>query len=215
MSLLKMASKGFEPRMRIVNAIDTLVKEKSFEGITIGEICQEAGFARQTFYRYFADKNDAVFWYANLSVREIVAQTGKSITWHEEFLLSSQNVVSSAGFYSAVFRPSRDFNSLPNELIRLTEHEYRKTLNEYIRIEITPALDFQLRLWCRTVMESGIDWLADGLRHSAEEYAAYLDKCVPRDLYEIMNSSVLNRRADIEGADNQPERKPAKSSILL
>lgn len=38
-----------------------LLSEKTFEEITVNELCQEAGVRRATFYKHFEDKNDFLF----------------------------------------------------------------------------------------------------------------------------------------------------------
>lgn len=42
-----------------------LLTEKSFDGITVNEICERAGYPRATFYNYFNDKYDLLnyLWY--------------------------------------------------------------------------------------------------------------------------------------------------------
>ena len=42
----------------ICKAFKALLEKKSFEGITVNEICQEAMVHRTTFYKYFTDKYD-------------------------------------------------------------------------------------------------------------------------------------------------------------
>lgn len=42
----------------LYEALSNLLTEKSYEDITITEICNEAGVHRVTFYKHFSDKND-------------------------------------------------------------------------------------------------------------------------------------------------------------
>ena len=39
-------------------ALSELLKEKSFEDLTVLEICEKAGIHRATFYKHFVDKYD-------------------------------------------------------------------------------------------------------------------------------------------------------------
>lgn len=52
---------------RVLTAFGTallnLLCEKSFESITVGEICTAADYPRATFYNYFDDKNDMLNYY--------------------------------------------------------------------------------------------------------------------------------------------------------
>ena len=47
-----------------------LLKEKSFESITIKEICNKANYPRATFYNYFEDKYDLLEFYFEFSLKK-------------------------------------------------------------------------------------------------------------------------------------------------
>ncbi|KRM96071.1 hypothetical protein FC19_GL001139 [Liquorilactobacillus aquaticus DSM 21051] len=49
-----------------------LLKEKEFDKITIKEITNKAGIARQTFYRNYVDKNDIVQKYVDIIFSDFV-----------------------------------------------------------------------------------------------------------------------------------------------
>lgn len=48
----------------IFEALMILMEEKPYEKITVSDIVDKAGIARQTFYRNFNDKNEVIFEYA-------------------------------------------------------------------------------------------------------------------------------------------------------
>jgi hypothetical protein len=48
----------------IFEALMLLMDEKPYEKITVSDIVEKAGIARQTFYRNFKDKNEVIFEYA-------------------------------------------------------------------------------------------------------------------------------------------------------
>ena len=45
----------------VFDSIETIVKEKEIDSISISDITSEAEISRGTFYTYFKDKNDAIF----------------------------------------------------------------------------------------------------------------------------------------------------------
>lgn len=45
---------------KIVEALITLMQEKSYESITIVELCKEADISRKTYYRYFYEKSEVL-----------------------------------------------------------------------------------------------------------------------------------------------------------
>ncbi len=46
-----------------VEALFQLIQQKTFEEITISELCKQANLDRRTFYRNFKDKNDVLLFY--------------------------------------------------------------------------------------------------------------------------------------------------------
>ena len=57
------SEKSAKRQAHIANCLQQLLQEKSYDDISITELCQKAEVPRSVFYRYFADK-DAVLWFA-------------------------------------------------------------------------------------------------------------------------------------------------------
>src|SRR5437588_12225793 len=49
-------------RGRLEQAALALYGERGFEQTTVAEIAQRAGLTERTFFRYFADKREVLFW---------------------------------------------------------------------------------------------------------------------------------------------------------
>jgi AcrR family transcriptional regulator len=66
----KMSQKTVKPNRQVLRtkswifeAVMLLMEEKPYSKITVSDITEKAGIARQTFYRNYADKDDVVFEY--------------------------------------------------------------------------------------------------------------------------------------------------------
>lgn len=70
-------------------ALIDLLREKSYEQITVTDLCRQAGHARQTFYKYFADKEALLEYLANslylmyLAHRDYREREGFFAFWYE------------------------------------------------------------------------------------------------------------------------------------
>lgn len=64
-----------ETNKRIRDAIEKLVQEKSYESITIREICKEAGISIGTYYKHYQSKDDIIFQ----TIKNSAAKTGYEI----------------------------------------------------------------------------------------------------------------------------------------
>lgn len=66
-----------EARRRLEQAALQLYRERGFEQTTVAEIAERAGLTERTFFRYFADKREVLFWgqdrLRDLYVRAIAA----------------------------------------------------------------------------------------------------------------------------------------------
>jgi AcrR family transcriptional regulator len=66
-----------DARGRLVKAAIDLYGERGFDNATVADIAERAGLTKRTFFRYFADKREVLFWGAReleeLFVREVAA----------------------------------------------------------------------------------------------------------------------------------------------
>lgn len=54
------------------NALESLLKTKQFEKITVDQICEEALLHRSSFYRYFHDKYDLLEHLMNNRIKQVI-----------------------------------------------------------------------------------------------------------------------------------------------
>jgi AcrR family transcriptional regulator len=75
-----------DARGRLQQAALTLYGERGFENTTVAEIAGHAGLTRRTYFRYFADKREVLFWGSEalqeLFVAEVVAAPASAPPLH-------------------------------------------------------------------------------------------------------------------------------------
>ncbi|WP_373483330.1 TetR/AcrR family transcriptional regulator [Acetobacterium sp.] len=64
-SMLKQKLNRMENKSKILEATVRLLKEKGIEKVTVRNVCEEAGIAVGTFYYYFQNKDDLMFYFVS------------------------------------------------------------------------------------------------------------------------------------------------------
>ncbi len=66
------------------DAFTALLMEKSFDRITVQEICERAMVRRTTFYQHFDDKQDFLIWFIREMQRDFISRSGLGIGGHDD-----------------------------------------------------------------------------------------------------------------------------------
>jgi AcrR family transcriptional regulator len=62
-----------DARSRLQQAALALYGERGYEQTTVAEIAERAGLTKRTFFRYFTDKREVLFWGSELLEQQMVA----------------------------------------------------------------------------------------------------------------------------------------------
>jgi AcrR family transcriptional regulator len=65
-----------DARGRLQQAALTLYGERGFDNTTVAEIAEHAGLTKRTFFRYFADKREVLFWGSEALEELFVTEVG-------------------------------------------------------------------------------------------------------------------------------------------
>ena len=177
-------------KTRFSDAILVLCENKPLSKITIGDLLEKTGAGRQTFYRYFLDKNDLVQW-TFLNKILYLSPDGKDFyyCWLEYYtqLTQHRNFLAQAG---AVIGQ----NCLFNYMLECSENWYQKQYYNYYGEKNLPRdVAYAVRFHAYGVVSSIIDWAKSGEEISPETLALWTCNCIPgplraypfiRDLFE-------------------------------
>jgi AcrR family transcriptional regulator len=62
-----------DARARLLESAMALYGERGYEETTVAEIAERAGLTKRTFFRYFTDKREVLFWGSELLEQQMVA----------------------------------------------------------------------------------------------------------------------------------------------
>jgi AcrR family transcriptional regulator len=108
-----------------VQAALQLYVERGYEQTTVAEIAKMAGLTERTFFRYFADKREVLFWGAG-AIQELLVNTVAMAPESEAPIATIRSAIEAAG---AVFQERRDGSMLRQSVIALnTELQERELI---------------------------------------------------------------------------------------
>lgn len=187
--------KDVKPKLRIVRAIVDLGDAIPFSKMTVRDICEKAEISRQTFYRHFKDKYDALNWYDRRLNQDVSQLIGSNMTWEDLGRTVLLNAYTERKFYVLCLRSAEDHNSLLPSVIRFYYNEWRKVLSSLPGFTITDEIDFQLKAWSRAGAEMAAEWILGGCEMPVDEMAALMTSCVPKRLREEVDCRIAGCRA--------------------
>lgn len=179
----------FDLKVRTFDALDRLTVSKSFDKISVTQICTEAGVSRATFYRHFSDKFSIPQWYLDFAWAHGVHEIGRTLSWREGYYITEADVAKHRDFFRRVAR-SNDYNAIDNYAPRERRKNLAETLTVYRGKVITERMKFQIDATIELECHLMPKWHYGDYDVSLEEICTWMADAVPRDLFKILNTPV-------------------------
>jgi len=196
---------NFEIKMGVLNAMTELMKDTPFDKLTIASICQAAHISRTTFYRYFDDKFSVPQWHARYAFMQGTNEIGRTLSWYEGYYITELLMTEQLDFYAAVSK-SNDYNAIDNYSPRTRRQTFYETVTEYKHLELTEQMRFEIDAIVESETHLFPKWHNGAYECTLEEACAWMVKCVPNDLYELLKTPTNPRRVGFVGLSGHPLR---------
>lgn len=154
----------------IVKALTELMNEKSFEDISITEICNRAGVSRMSYYRNYYSKQDILYVYLE-DISKNFADETHALTSINEY--TNKNVI------KYLFNYFNRYEFFVKILIKANlTSMLLEALNKYLEKEIgkkdLPGNEvYHMYSYAGALYNVYIKWIENGMKESVEEIAEY------------------------------------------
>ena len=181
----------------IAYAFKDLLKEKTFNKITVNDIAKECDINRQTFYYHFQDIRDLVEWTCLDEVDNILKKKDECEWWEDKFLLIFEIMKDEKVFVKNIYH-SVSSEILRNNLYRLVypiiydeivEKSKGRNLREEDKKFIT---DFYKYAFVSIVL----NWIDNGMNENPEEIVSKVSDLVTGTINHACLS--MNKETHIE-----------------
>ena len=147
-----------------------LMLEKSFDKISVIDICRGCGMNRKSFYYHFKDKYDLVNWIFYMDFISMITTRSYSRGW-ELLEVVAELFYKDQGFYRAAFRIEGQ-NSFKDYL-----HESMIPIASFYLSDISDREDDEelfMGMFCEAYISIIEQWLQNGCRQTPEEFSGRL-----------------------------------------
>lgn len=150
-------------KLAIADAMKSLMREKSFGKISVGDICERCGMNRKSFYYHFRDKYDLVSWIYDIEFYTLIQQRDCG-SWIEVMEEICRYLYSEREFYINAFMVTGQ-NSFC-DYFKQTISELWQTFSD------EPAFETSVYLYISEALTATIIcWLREG-RYNADEFTS-------------------------------------------
>ena len=155
------------------DALIKLLSKKPLSRITVNDIVEECGLARQTFYYHFRDIYDLLEW---------TIETGASEELKKEECLNGKerlNVI-----LSAAQKNEKAFHNIYISIGREPlENYFEQIKSAYANTNVPPEeAEFLVSFYTKGLTCLLLDWIRDGMKLSAKEFTSKIDLLFKKEL---------------------------------
>ena len=181
------AGKQEKTKYKLAASMKECMKQMPVDKITVKNIVEGCGVARQTFYRNFLDKYDLINWYFDKLVLQSFEQIGMGHTVGESLTQKFEFIVDEKVFFTEAFR-SDDRNSLKEHDFELILEFYSNLIFQKTGRRPDAETSFLLEMYCRGSIYMTVKWLLGGMKFPPAQLAKQLVLGMPEKLVQLFTN---------------------------
>lgn len=161
-------------RERILNALETLLEQKTLSEISVIEIVNICNLSRQTFYRHFEDVYELILY---LFETKVLGFQSLKITKDFKFACTTsfRCMREHPKLYRQIFINEKE-DIITDQILRWTLHRNIEFIPEKER---TPKIMYALEFYWTAYVYMMIKWIASGMKETPEHLGEYVNDCLP------------------------------------
>lgn len=168
---MAVTGKQEKTKYKLAESVKECMKTAPVDKITVKNIVEGCGVARQTFYRNFLDKYDLINWYFDKLVLQSFEQIGMGHTVGESLTQKFEFILIEKVFFTEAFR-SDDRNSLKEHDFELILQFYTDLIARKTSQPLGQELQFLLEMYCQGSVYMTVKWVLGGMKDTPLEGVA-------------------------------------------
>lgn len=182
--------RGEAIQYKLADAARRCMRDTPVDSLTVSRIVREAGVARQTFYRHFADKYDLINWYFDKLLLESFEHMGSGRTVREGYERKFAFIRQERVFFRAAFRSNAQ-NSLRDHDLELILRFFTDLIRSKTGQSPDEDMAFLLEAYCCGAIAMTVKWVLGGMPDSPALLAFRMVRAFPAPLAELFRQHGL------------------------
>ena len=172
---------AIDTKQLLADAMMKLIKEKSFDSITVKSLCEATGASRQTFYNHFFDKYDLIVWICRKQYKELWTSFEERRLSFRECMLDVYRLMDRNQEFYRIVMDIEGPNGFRDFLFRFTENYYRSAIKKR-GIPLDGRLDYAVSFTTIGTIEMAAKWIREDYSLTPEEMIENQLLCCPEHL---------------------------------
>lgn len=186
----------YRTKERIYTAVIELLKLKSFDQITIKDICERATISRSGFYLHYLDKYDLVEQYQlefMSHVNQFIYEAIEGNTPMEKIMINLLYFFKDDGTLLGLLISDKGSIEIQNQVKKTLQQNALRNIITHTNLSFDTEIE---RHYCITFFSNAMfgliqDWINRGQKETPEEIVKILDRLIPYKL-SLSKPSLLN-----------------------
>lgn len=181
-----MMEKNETTKYKLADAVKECMRTTPVEEITVRQIALRGGMTRQTFYRYFRDREDLINWYFDKLLNESFREMGRGGTINDGLVRKFRFIRKENLFFSAAFRADTQNNLREYDFQKIYSF-YRDLFREKTGGELSGELKELLEMYCQASVFKTVKWVLTGMEAKEEKLAEIMIDAMPEKLGRLFD----------------------------
>lgn len=166
----------------LANALRALLKEKTFENITIEDILEKSGASRSTFYRHFQDKYSLMNWVYMEEVEGIIKKNPDQSQSINILIDSARFMKKNEDYFSQIIKYQGQNCFMEFIYAYVKENTIERISKSLGTDKLPQEILLAVNFYCGGVIYIITEWLETGLKDSPEKIGQIIYDCMPKTI---------------------------------
>lgn len=173
-------------KIEIMHALEACLNDGiPYETVTIPQISERAGISKQTFYRYYKNKDEILRWCEHAALDVGINEIGRIYGWHEGIYRTALVKYCHKSLFSSAVPQSLEMEVF-EETLRYSKALLIERFEKILGTEVDDELLFQLQIFLASESFASRKWIDEGMTISPVLFADWMYGILPTRLREVL-----------------------------